>query len=73
MNSVKSRDINLLVVHGDKGVTKRQQTIVTILKGRTEDNGGRFTVRYEPFDSMKINGESWSEVIYDEISSVGNN
>lgn len=73
MSLAKSCDINLLVVHGKNGVTKRQDTIVSILKGRTENNGGRFTVRYEPFDSNKINGESWSEVIYDEISSVGNN
>lgn len=70
MSLVKSRDINLLVVHGESGLSKRQKDIVSVIKGRTENQGGRFTVRYENFDCSKINGLTFSEVYFDEVSSL---
>lgn len=70
MNSVKSLDINLLVVHGDKGVSKRHQTIVRILKGRTKQIGGKFSVTYN-VSSDKLQGMEIDEVYIDDISGMG--
>lgn len=70
MNSVKSLDINLLVMHVDNCPSERQKTIVKILKGRTENNGGKLTVRYEQITG-KIQGMEFDKVYYDEVSGVG--
>ena len=69
MNSVKSQDINLLVVVSESGPSKRQDTIVKILKERVENSGGTLKIVYDRL-SDKISGENFTEVYYDEISSV---
>lgn len=66
MNSVKSPVIKYEVVHSDKGVSKRQETIVRILKGRTKQIGGKFRVTYN-WSSDKLQGMEFDEVYIDDI------
>lgn len=64
MGTVKSQDINILMVgYGDKP-SNRQLQWLNILKGR--EDSGRFNVTYEKLTG-KIQGKTWDEVYVDEL------